>query len=471
MTSFAFGLIMFLSIVPTIVILYFSMYPRDWKNKARIYGVNHRPEFKNTSSEEFIDILVNTHNKQATVLMIGIFAVSLILLFAPGFTIKLVMWTVFIYIALFAFFVPYILGNSEMKKYKKALGIVSEKVLYADLKNAGGVHALNKAALIIANIIGIIIFLLSFLIDSGAFPINLGIYNHLYICTALVGSIVFTNVIILPIAFIADNGRNIVISEDSDINANYNRSRKKLFSDMEISVTWVNNAIAAITLLLFILFNYEAIMLIIFGVYMLVIMFFTGLLVLKNRALEQKYISEGSILMEDDDDNWILGIFYYNPKDKRLNVEKRVGMGWTVNAAHPVGILISAIGVLSIIASLILLIWIVMMRQTPIRIIESEDNVICHHLRNEYKIEKEDIISVEYGNLADIKAVRTAGTGLENVAKGRFSVDGQSGCTLFLNPSIGKYIKIVTADKTYYISDNTEDATYKLYNDLANLVP
>ena len=466
MTSFAFGLIMFVCIVPVIIILYFSMYPRKWKNKAKIYGINNRPEFKNPQSEELIDIIVNTHNKQATALLIVICVISVILLFVPGFTIKMVAWTVFIYIALFAFSVPYILGNSEMKKYKKAMGIVSEKVLYADLKNVGNVHALNKPMLYIANISGAVILLFSFLCDSSLFPLKLGIYSNTYICTAIVGSIILTNLIILPIAFMADNARNNVISEDSDINANYNRSRKKIFSDMAISVTWISNIIAALAVLTFLFFDSEVMMLLIFGIYMLALMFFSGLLVFKNRALENKYLGKDNSLLEDDDDNWILGMFYFNPNDKRLNVEKRVGIGWTVNMAHPFGMAIAAMGIISIIASLLLLVWIVLMDQTPIRIINNNDAVICHHLRNEYTIKKADIEYVEYGNLDELKASRTAGTAMESIAKGKFKVNGENGCTLFLNPEVGKYIKIKTNDKTYYISDNTEKETIELYESL-----
>ncbi|HEY3990090.1 MAG TPA: DUF5808 domain-containing protein [Acidobacteriaceae bacterium] len=34
------------------------------------------------------------------------------------------------------------------------------------------------------------------------------------------------------------------------------------------------------------------------------------------------------------DDPWIGGIFYYNPQDPSLWVEKRSGLGWTLNFAH-----------------------------------------------------------------------------------------------------------------------------------------
>lgn len=37
----------------------------------------------------------------------------------------------------------------------------------------------------------------------------------------------------------------------------------------------------------------------------------------------------------DDDKHWILGQFYYNPDDPALFLEKRFGIGWTVNLARP----------------------------------------------------------------------------------------------------------------------------------------
>lgn len=37
----------------------------------------------------------------------------------------------------------------------------------------------------------------------------------------------------------------------------------------------------------------------------------------------------------DDDDNWKAGQFYFNRKDPALFVEKRFGVGWTINLARP----------------------------------------------------------------------------------------------------------------------------------------
>ncbi|HJY13967.1 MAG TPA: DUF5808 domain-containing protein [Flavobacterium sp.] len=39
---------------------------------------------------------------------------------------------------------------------------------------------------------------------------------------------------------------------------------------------------------------------------------------------------------QNDPDNWIWGIFYYNPEDSRLFPPKRIRqLGWTINFANP----------------------------------------------------------------------------------------------------------------------------------------
>ena len=226
-------------------------------------------EFKNDKSEEFIDIVVNTHNKQAIAILIGIIAISIPLLFVPGFTIKMIVWTVFVYISIFVIFVPYALGNSEMKKYKKCLGIVDERVLYADLKNTGNIHALNKPMLFMANIAGVLIIVLAVLIDAGLI-FHLKTFEGAYILTAMTSSIIATNLILLPIAFMIDNSRNEVISENSDLNANYNRSRKKIFSDYIIILSWFNNIFSVAVTIITLLLDSEFLIVVMLAVYMLV---------------------------------------------------------------------------------------------------------------------------------------------------------------------------------------------------------
>jgi uncharacterized membrane protein len=43
---------------------------------------------------------------------------------------------------------------------------------------------------------------------------------------------------------------------------------------------------------------------------------------------------------QEDPSNWRLGFLYINPKDKRLFISKRYGIGWTFNLANPMAIII-----------------------------------------------------------------------------------------------------------------------------------
>jgi uncharacterized membrane protein len=74
--------------------------------------------------------------------------------------------------------------------------------------------------------------------------------------------------------------------------------------------------------------------------------FLITMLLLYNRFVRSKRAS-GPIL--DDDAKWIWGLFYFNRSDPSIFVEKRIGIGYTVNFARPiawivlVGIIVIAI--------------------------------------------------------------------------------------------------------------------------------
>ncbi|WET01042.1 DUF5808 domain-containing protein [Flavobacterium sp. YJ01] len=49
----------------------------------------------------------------------------------------------------------------------------------------------------------------------------------------------------------------------------------------------------------------------------------------------------------NDPNNWIWGLFYYNPNDKRMFPPKKIKeMGWTINFANPNSIFICIIIIL-----------------------------------------------------------------------------------------------------------------------------
>lgn len=46
---------------------------------------------------------------------------------------------------------------------------------------------------------------------------------------------------------------------------------------------------------------------------------------------------------------WKMGVFYYNPDDKRIFLPKRTGLGFTLNFAQPLSIILTILLVLIII--------------------------------------------------------------------------------------------------------------------------
>ena len=49
---------------------------------------------------------------------------------------------------------------------------------------------------------------------------------------------------------------------------------------------------------------------------------------------------EKGIMDVNDDQYWKAGLFYFNKNDPSIFVEKRFGVGWTINLANPIGFLI-----------------------------------------------------------------------------------------------------------------------------------
>lgn len=65
---------------------------------------------------------------------------------------------------------------------------------------------------------------------------------------------------------------------------------------------------------------------------------------------EEKPSQETKNQWHNDPDNWVLGIFYFNRKDKRIFPPKRLAfLGWTVNFANPLSVLIFALMIIGII--------------------------------------------------------------------------------------------------------------------------
>ncbi|WP_172368906.1 DUF1648 domain-containing protein [Sporosarcina jiandibaonis] len=87
--------------------------------------------------------------------------------------------------------------------------------------------------------------------------------------------------------------------------------------------------------------------------FLIIILIMTGIYAFKvgqsGSRLEVNEVDEEDvegITNYDDDQHWIVGIFYFNKNDPSIFVEKRFGVGWTINYGNPTGYFIMFVPIL-----------------------------------------------------------------------------------------------------------------------------
>ena len=343
-------LIMFICVVPAALLMFFIAFPANPSKRKMIFGVRDNPKFHEGDAEAKFNSIARSCRKGALIITVIVCIMSIVLLFLPTNGMTMLAWILLVY-GLFLVAVPFGKGNVEMKNLKKELGITKSGVTYTDLTNTNTVHCLKLPWLILPNAIALIAALASLLIDLGIF--NVDVACEQYALTMMGLSFLFIAIILIPIANMMDNMRNIVISKDSNINANYNRAKKKTWADLMVAMSWANALFLVGYSILLMFVNSEIVILAGVLVYTVIIMVIVGIGVFNQKSIEKRYARDTELELLDDDDYWVFGMFYNNPNDTRLNVEKRFGYGGTINVAHPAGKVILVIIFLLLIGTLI----------------------------------------------------------------------------------------------------------------------
>lgn len=468
---FFFGLLMFVCLVPTVWIYFFQIYPLKWKEKKLIFGVKNRDEFREGETANEVEQIVKKRRTQALYVVIGCTVISALLLLLKGFTAQMAIWTLFILLALLAMVIPYYFGNKEMKALKRSLGIKSEAgVTLTDLSNASAVHALQPGSILLPMCLSLCLVLFALLVDLKVIPFGTSWVIGNFMLTGMAIMFSAMGALMCVLAYIMDRMKNEVVSTDSAISANYNRAKKKNFADMFTLFVWVNFVFMVLWIASFYFFFTDLLLMIALAAYLLLLMTAIALFVAREKKIEKRYEKEITVT-EDDDDLWIAGMIYYNPNDKRLNVEKRVGVGGTVNLGHPIGKIIYAFAALAIVATLLGVVYLGMMESTPLKVYVEDGKVICHQIFDEYVIDAKDIQEFKCDdNLSELHMARIAGIGMPTMLKGKFVVEQESGCTVFLWRANQNYLMIQTAGRKYFVNCTSEEETLEAAKEIEKLV-
>lgn len=262
-----------------------------------------------------------------------------------------------------------------------------------------------------------------------------------------------------------------VISEDSNRNSTMTRIRKKAWKDCFLSIAVCNTIYVIITY--FYLDNkMVSTMSFMFAtmIYSVVIVFISIYSEFKVRKLQRKLsIDEPMDVVVDDDNNWIYGMLYYNPRDKHTLVAKRVGMGTTCNLATKAGKILAGVAIIALLSIPLSCVWIFFEEFTPISLQVRNQEVVATHLKEEYRIPLEEIIELEYMTTLP-RTSKNIGTGMDKLYKGDFSVKGYGSCEVCLNPETEAFLVLHTEEETYIFSDETTEKTLEVYKELKELV-
>ena len=450
------GLILVIILYPFVLLMYFLLKNDATPKKNMYFGVTLDKEQK---KDEDVDRIVKEYDKQMKKYLLILTLLPIPLLFIPWFSIFLTGWMIWLLATCFAFFIPFGQANMKLKELKaeKGWNEKQSQQIFVEMKAAGSVRKVKWYHFLPQNILTVLMVLwtLSTYQDASAIAMHI-----------LVISFATITPLFWLMAIWMDKQKTQIISMDSNVNINYNRAKKNIWKNFWSICCWINVLyMVSMPLALNSQGNLTHIFWVTTVLYIVLTFVLIFWLMKKKNDIDSRYRPEIFEDFADDDSHWYWGIIYYNPKDKHSMVEKRVGMGTSVNMATPVGKGFAVFGGLSLLVIPVICIWLILLEFTPIQLQLIEGQIVARHLRNEYAISLNSIEDAEL--IAELpKMSKNHGTSMDHLKKGSFLVSEGDRCTVFANPENGLFIRLEADGTTYYLSGYDDAETRRIYDAL-----
>lgn len=435
------NLIFMVTCYPIVFLMYFMF--RNAKDKnGYCFGATLHKELKSDPAVEAIDMEYRKTLKKSMIVS-GI--VPLFTFFIPYMSIGFTIWMIWICFICFYPMVLFAKANKQVQELKKERGWNQEsEVTYTDLKIASVPRKVKLITFLPTMVFSVIPVIWSYIQFSEAG------YSAFRLC--MITFAVCTFLFYLSAVW-TDRQKISVISEDSDTNMNFARAKKQIWKNFWLICSWVNTIFIWVVLIgMYFRNTAMGIMLWSSVLYGIGIMFAALLLVKKIRELNHKYEEKRTLTNAADDDRyWPYGIMYYNPNDKHILVENRMGTGTAMNIATGGGTGSYIFASLCMLIIPISCIWIILLDFTPINTKVENDTIVCTHLKVEYEIPLKEI--EEYTVFTEMPDVtKVNGNGMDKVYSGTYEIYREGMFEAFYNPQNNLFIKIVTEEEMYYIS-------------------
>lgn len=445
----------FLTMYPIVFILYFVMKSAGNGKDGMCFGIHMKAEW---SGDAVVKEIVAAYEKEMKTMLVVFALIPLTTFFIPYFSISFSVWMIWLLAVIFGLMIPYARGNSRLKAHKKEMGRGREggRINYTEMKNAGRVRCVKPGPFL-------------WPIAVGGIAAAAGMYDFARDGLPEAGIVVVTFGLLTPVIYWLaawmDRQKVEVISTESEVNLNYARAKKKLWKNLWLILAWLNTIF---TILLVFLVGEEMMSVVLWGSIVYTLATFALLFYAWKRVvqIERRYDRQRTLPAEDDDDNWLWGMLYYNKNDRHVMVSRRVGIGTTMNLATPFGMGFTVFGVAVLAVIPLMCVWLVLEEFTPIKLAVSDGLLTATHLRVEYEIPVAEIDEIA---LIDERPewYKVSGTGMDNLCKGTFRIRNVGRCETFLNPQNHLFLRIEAEGETYYMSAADDAQTEEIYDRIA----
>lgn len=445
---------------PVLLILYAIMRYYGKPRGGLLFGVRMQPGWE---QEPEVEDIRRQFRKEMLIWLLVLAVVPVVTLPIPYMSISTSFWLVWCFGAIALMEIPFVRANRSLRRWKAEQGYAGQQEMcrLVEIRDLGELRCLSWTSFLAPALLGIA-GAVAALVSVRGQPEAFG-----------VGSVAISFALMTPIFGWAglwmDRQRQKVISADSQVNLNYNRARRMLWKKFWILMAWLTTVLTVAFGAATVVDVDAGMALLIWGTigYTLVLLLLCVELLRRQNKLDSAYRDKMDLVgFSDDDGCWLGGLIYYNPKDCRTMVEKRVGIGTTMNMATPGGKAMGVFLVLVLLGVLVLCAWLLRLEFTPIHLSVEGDTLVAEQLKEDYAIPLDTIEDVSL--VEELPGmVRTNGTGMTTLSKGSFRIrETGEGCQVFLNPQNDVFLRVETQDTTYYLGGEDDQETLAVYDSL-----
>lgn len=346
-------------------------------------------------------------------------------------------------------YIPYVFCNRDLKRIKKARGWAQKSELQTvqvDLSVIGKERWLSPAAFLPA----FLLCLLPLVWERNFWPVYLSMF--------------FSCILMWAVYRFCYRNKAEAVDDNAELTKVLTRIRRYHWSKAFLIMTYLS-ALMSVAMSFTVFHPTLAFVLILaLSAVIVVIAVRTDF---HLRGLQERLTaSSGQTAYVDEDDYWIGGMFYYNPRDTRLLINARTGMNTTVNLARPAGIVLTILSVILLLS--LPLVGPVMgyVERQEISLTVDDHVLRAKSGMADYPVAVDDIKSVTLLEELPKDFVRVAGNGLDRRISGRFSSPSTGPVQVLADPTAPPFLLVETQESGSYLFGARREEVRELYQAL-----